>query len=106
MSKIYETKPFVADGVSEVEISPIEIDNKDKKNDKTIGVLYHNNAPAENYIMKIFRVSKTGKQMFMGFTFTDSFGQFTIPLSPKGAEYIIKIYSLKEELENLEINFD
>lgn len=100
---IYQSEPFVVEQGTEVSISPIELDvKKGEKDEITKGIILINGIPADNYILKIFKVTKSGKS-FAGFTFTDSFGKFSIPLSSKKNEYIIRVYSLKEETENLEL---
>lgn len=101
---IYESGPFCIEEGSEVELTPIEISKCSKENKNiTKGVLLKNDVPAANYILKVFKNTKNGKLTFIGFTFTDSFGQFTIPLSATKAEYTVKVYSLTEEVENLEL---
>ena len=101
---IYESKPFIVEAGAEIEIAPIEFDKNSKEKDKiTSGILLKDGSPAKNFMLKIYKVTKNGRQIFLGFTATDSFGQFTIPLSSKGNEYLIKAYSLKEETEDLEL---
>lgn len=102
---IYQSEPFIVEQETEVLISPIELDikRKEKKDEVTKGVILINGNPADHYVLKIFKITKSGKKSFVGFTFTDSFGQFLIPLSSKKYEYIIRVYSLKEETENLEL---
>lgn len=101
---IYESEPFIVKSGEDVVINPINI-KKSKRAEKEItrGMLLVNGLGAANYILKIYRLSKTGKKTFIGFTFTDSFGQFIIPISSKKNEYLIRVYSLKEENENLEL---
>ena len=101
---IYESEPFIVKSGEDVVINTIEIKKK-KRAEKEItrGVLLASGLVAANYILKIYRLSKNGKQTFIGFTFTDSFGQFIIPISSKKNEYLIRVYSLKEENENLEL---
>lgn len=101
---IYESEPFIVKSGEDVVINPIEIKKKKRaEKETTRGVLLANGLAAANYILKIYRLSKNGKQTFIGFTFTDSFGQFIIPISSKKNEYLIRVYSLKEENENLEL---
>ncbi|MDD2482595.1 MAG: hypothetical protein PHC44_11915 [Lutispora sp.] len=101
---IYESEPFVVKAGEEVVISPIEIKKKKKaENEITRGTLLVGGKVAADYILKIYKLSKTGKKIFIGLTFTDSFGQFIIPLPSNKNEYLIRVYSLKEELENLEL---
>lgn len=103
-NQIYESKPFVVKSGEEVVINPIELKNKKKaQKEITRGVLLLNKKGAANYVLKIYKLSKNGKKIFVGFTFTDSFGQFIIPLSSDKNEYLIRVYSLKEETQNLEL---
>lgn len=102
---IYESEPFIVKPGEEVVINPIEA-KKRKRAEKEItrGMLMANGIGAAFYILKVYRLSKSGKKTFIGFTFTDSFGQFIIPISSRKNEYLIRVYSLKEEKENLELS--
>lgn len=105
---IYESDPFIVKPGEEVIVNTM--DSKKKKNkakkEVTRGTLMMDDKGAADCILKIYRVSKSGKKTFIGFTFTDSFGQFIIPLSSsKKNEYLIRVYSLKEELDNLILHF-
>ena len=103
MSMVYESEPFTVEAGTMVEISPIEVKAKSNKGKNiTNGILYKNGSPAENYILKIFKVTKNGRNVFAGFTFTDSFGRFMIPL-PSGDNYIVRVYSLAEEIGNIQM---
>lgn len=100
---IYESEPFTVEAGAMVELLPIELTKGKKKMElMTNGIIYKGGKPAENYILKIFKVTKSGKKIFAGFTFTDSFGKFTIPL-PSKDNYVVKVYSLKEELEDIQL---
>lgn len=103
-NKIYESEPFIVRPGEEVIINTME-PKKKKKTEKEItrGLLSINGKGASNYILKVYKLGKDGRKLFVGFTFTDSFGQFIIPLSSKKAEYLIRVFSLKEETENLEL---
>lgn len=103
-NKIYESEPFIVKPGEEVIINAIEPKKKNKaEKEITRGSLTINGEAASNYILKVYKLRKNGRKLFVGFTFTDSFGQFMIPLSSKKAEYLIRVFSLKEETENLEL---
>lgn len=107
MNGVYVSEPFVVEAGAEVKFTPIELtDVKKGSKDVTSGVLLKNGVPAKRYILKIYRAANDGKKKLLGFTFTDSFGQFTIPLGSLDADYVIKVYSLNEETEDLKIIFD
>lgn len=106
MSKyFYESEPFIMEEGSEIVVSPIELKKHAKeRRDITSGVILKNNEPAPFYMLKVYKATKSGRKTFVGFTMTDSFGQFTIPISSTNkTEYIIKVYSPKEEIENIEM---
>ncbi|NLN49959.1 MAG: hypothetical protein GX154_12915 [Clostridiales bacterium] len=104
---IYESDPFVVKPGEEVIINAVEIKKKNRaKKEMTRGSIMMNGKGAAKCILKIYRVSKSGKKTFIGFTFTDSFGQFIIPISSKKNEYLIRVYSLKEESDNLILHFE
>lgn len=101
---MYQSEPFIVEQGTEVLVSPIEFETKNEKKDEvTKGVILINGKPADSHVLKIYKVTKSGKRSFVGLTLTDSFGQFFIPLSSKRCEYIIKVYSLREEMGNLEL---
>lgn len=101
---IYESEPFIVKPGEEVIVNTIDIKKKKRaQREITRGTLMINGVSATDCILKIYRISKSGKKTFIGFTFTDSFGQFIIPLSSKKNEYLIRVYSLKEEYENLDL---
>lgn len=101
---IYESKPFIVGDGQEIVIEPIEINQRKREEEAvTRGVLLKNGVPAVAYILKVYRVGEDGRRVYLGFTITDSFGQFVIPISSKMGEFVVKIYSQKEETENIEL---
>lgn len=65
-NQIYESEPFVVKPGEEVVISPIEIKKK-KKAEKEItrGTLLINGKGAADYILKIYKLAKNGRKIFL-----------------------------------------